>query len=53
MEEVIVDVDPEFQGLIIENMSKRNGDMIELKVNCNIKLFIYIHTYSILRYNYY
>ena len=32
MEEVIVDVDPEFQGLIIENMSKRNGDMIELKV---------------------
>ena len=30
-EEVTVDVDHEYQGLVIENMSNRNGNMTELK----------------------
>ena len=31
VEEVIVDVDPEFQGLVIENMTNRKGTLIEFK----------------------
>ena len=31
-EEVTVDVDPEYQGMVIENMSNRNGNITELKV---------------------
>ena len=30
-EEVIVDVDPEYQGLVIDTMSNRKGNMIEFK----------------------
>merc|ERR1711939_974285 len=30
-EEVIIDTDPEYQGVIIENMSNREGNMIEFK----------------------
>ena len=30
-EEVTVDVDPEFQGLVIENMTNRSGVMVEFK----------------------
>ncbi|EGG21474.1 elongation factor TU family protein [Cavenderia fasciculata] len=30
-EEVIIDVDAEFSGLIIEKMSKRKGDLLEMK----------------------
>lgn len=38
-EEVTVDVDPEYQGLVIENMSNRKGNITELKV-CDLKSFV-------------
>ena len=31
-EEVTVDIDPDLQGLVIDNMSDRNGNLMELKV---------------------
>lgn len=31
-EEVTVDVDPELQGLVIDSMSNRNGNLVEMKV---------------------
>jgi GTP-binding protein len=32
IEEVTVDLDMEYQGTVIETLSNRNGDIIEIKV---------------------
>jgi len=41
-EEVTVDVDPELQGLVIDSMSNRNGNLAEMKVSIFYAL-VYLH----------
>jgi GTP-binding protein len=42
MEEVIVDVDVEYQGMVIESMSHRNGELLEMKEFGNKMRLVFI-----------